>query len=225
MANMNMGSMGMSNMNYINYPAGGMHHGGGGIPPQMAGMMALPHGMMMGPASMAGMPGMQGNMMMMMPLHFQANMGASLGAGGHSQEMAGSDAGPVGGKDNRNRLGAGRGHHHQNMMNMMHANHPRKYHHHNQQQQQQQRYGGHGSYNTGADGGGHYHRWGHGKGHGGGGGDARGPASKNVEDMRDEDILRASSPMFTRIIVDLLRDGDAGKADIRCGYAHMSASV
>lgn len=212
MANMNMGSMGMSNMNYISYPAGGMHHGGGGIPPQMAGMMALPHGMMMGPASMAGMAGMQGNMMMMMPLHFQANMGASMGAGGHSQDMAGSDAGPVGGnKDNRNRLGAGRGHHHQNMMNLMHANHPRKYHHHNQQQQQR-RYGGHGGYNTGADAGGHYHRWGHGKGHGGGGGDARGPAGKNVEDMRDEDILRASSPMFTRIIVDLLRDGDAGKA-------------
>jgi hypothetical protein len=132
MPNVNTDLMGMSNMNYFNHPAGGQLHGGWGIPSQMAGMMALPHGMMMGPAdfhtSFAGMTGVHSNMMM--PFHFHANMGVWMGAGGHHLDLAGNVGGSEAGNDHRNRLGVGHGHHLQHRVHMMHQNHHRNFQQH-----------------------------------------------------------------------------------------------
>jgi len=32
-----------------------------------------------------------------------------------------------------------------------------------------------------------------------------------VQEMRQDDLLRASSPLLTRLLVNMLRDGDMGK--------------
>ena len=37
-------------------------------------------------------------------------------------------------------------------------------------------------------------------------------SGKAAQEMRTDDLMRASSPMLTRILVDMLREGEAGKA-------------